>query len=259
MELSIGAEALRECVRKEEAKLKSLCELLKDTEITTSGKNPDNDVLRNKHAMLAAESEELEEREVEGIPLNWDLQVALLKEHMEQQVKGLQDFSEYLQSAKTELLSKVEKLSKYLEMEKEVVSISGDDSELNQSNQLTPGNHVDEKIKELKKKNNKMKVLINLRTTQMRVLLGRMYPTPDEGTVAESSRKDPFNFGEDGKKKSLLEIIELLMNASLVKSDPWVTIDSTMWAPYIELLLNTRLVLVHPRNNNMIRLEKFHE
>lgn len=254
----MGSKPLKECIQKEEAKLRSLCELLNNIEVISSNENPDNDVLRNKHAMLMAESQELSEREVEGIPLNRDLQVALLEQYVKEQVIGLEDFLKHLQSTKTKLRSKVEKLQEYLEMEKEVASLSGDNG-VNQLNALTPGSYIEEWIRELKEKNNKMKVLINLRTAQMRVLFERLYPPPDEGTIAESSRKDPHSFHADGEKKSLLKIIELLMNASLVKSDPWVAVDSTMWAPYIELLMNTRLVLIHPKNKNLIRLEKFHE
>ncbi|XP_077381477.1 centromere protein K [Festucalex cinctus] len=55
---------------------------------------------------------------------------------------------------------------------------------------------------------------------------------------------------------SLSEILELLMNKILgTPHDPYVTIDSTFWPPYVELLLRHGIAVRHQENNFKIRLE----
>ncbi|XP_049575923.1 centromere protein K [Syngnathus scovelli] len=57
---------------------------------------------------------------------------------------------------------------------------------------------------------------------------------------------------------SLADILELLMNKALkTPHDPYVTVDSTFWPPYVEMLLRHDMAVRHQENNFKIRLETF--
>ncbi|KAM9856511.1 centromere protein K [Aulostomus maculatus] len=84
------------------------------------------------------------------------------------------------------------------------------------------------------------------------------------GNVLEKHVPPPQKESSSNKKKipedliSLNEILELLMNKVLnTAHDPYVTIDSTFWPPYIEMLLRHGIAVRHQENNFKIRLETF--
>ncbi|XP_077575352.1 centromere protein K [Stigmatopora nigra] len=57
---------------------------------------------------------------------------------------------------------------------------------------------------------------------------------------------------------SLSDILEMLMSKFLrTPHDPYVTIDSTFWPPYVEVLLRHGMAVRHQEDNFKIRLEAF--
>ncbi|CAG5929011.1 unnamed protein product [Menidia menidia] len=89
------------------------------------------------------------------------------------------------------------------------------------------------------------------------------------GDVLEKHVPPPQNEASTGKKKntapevkedlvSLCEILEVLMNKALnTPHDPYVTLDSTFWPPYVEMLLRYGIAVRHQESNFKIRLETF--
>uniref|UniRef100_A0A673CBA6 Centromere protein K n=1 Tax=Sphaeramia orbicularis TaxID=375764 RepID=A0A673CBA6_9TELE len=87
-------------------------------------------------------------------------------------------------------------------------------------------------------------------------ILEKHVPLPQSETN-KKKKNNPQEMNED--LISLNEILELLMNKVLnTPHDPYVTIDSTFWPPYIEMLLRYGIAIRHQENNFKIRLEPFY-
>ncbi|XP_076001723.1 centromere protein K [Genypterus blacodes] len=88
-------------------------------------------------------------------------------------------------------------------------------------------------------------------------VLEKHIPHPQDDIGTNKKKKTVAQQSDEGLI-SLHEILELLMNKVLnAPHDPYVTIDSTFWPPYMELLLRYGIAVRHPENNFKIRLETF--
>ncbi|KAG8015150.1 Centromere protein K [Nibea albiflora] len=120
-----------------------------------------------------------------------------------------------------------------------------------------------EKISELsvlqdtKAKIQKMKVYQESLMECLGDILEKHVPLPQNDSSTNKKKK---NIAQESDEDliSLNEILELLMNQVLnTPHDPYVTIDSTFWPPYIEMLLRYGIAVRHQENNFKIRLETF--
>ncbi|XP_029999405.1 centromere protein K [Sphaeramia orbicularis] len=133
---------------------------------------------------------------------------------------------------------------------------------------VTATHHVDRLQKEKEKlpehsvlqdtkiKIQKMKVYQERLMECLGDILEKHVPLPQSETN-KKKKNNPQEMNED--LISLNEILELLMNKVLnTPHDPYVTIDSTFWPPYIEMLLRYGIAIRHQENNFKIRLEPFY-
>ncbi|XP_057699777.1 centromere protein K [Corythoichthys intestinalis] len=99
-----------------------------------------------------------------------------------------------------------------------------------------------------KEKIRKMKVYQEILMASLGDIIEEHIPPPD------SSQNIP-----NEEMISISDILEMLMNKVLkTPHDPYVTIDSTFWPPYVEMLLRHGMAVRHQENNLKIRLEAFY-
>ncbi|CAK6962848.1 centromere protein K [Scomber scombrus] len=112
-------------------------------------------------------------------------------------------------------------------------------------------------LQDTKVKIQKMKVYQERLMECLSEMLESHVPLPESDSSANKKKKNATQeFNED--LISLNEILELLMNKALeTPHDPYVTIDSTFWPPYIEMLLRYCIAVRHQEDNFKIRLEAF--
>ncbi|XP_061889563.1 centromere protein K isoform X2 [Entelurus aequoreus] len=147
--------------------------------------------------------------------------------------------------AKRDNLRETKKLEeKWLEEKRQVLNAA-----------TSHANHIQEQneklsehsvLQDTKDKIQKMKVYQEKLMESLGEILEKHIPPPN---IPEDTNEDLI---------SLSDILELLMNKVLNTShDPYVTIDSTFWPPYVELLLRYGIAVRHQENNFKIRLETF--
>ncbi|XP_077428268.1 centromere protein K [Vanacampus margaritifer] len=106
---------------------------------------------------------------------------------------------------------------------------------------------------EMKEKINTLKEYKEKLMKSLGYILETHVPPPCDD-LSTNKKNIRSNLNED--LISLNEILELLMNKFLkTPHDPYVTIDSTFWPPYVEMLLRYGVAVRHQENNFKIRLE----
>ncbi|XP_076585196.1 centromere protein K [Chaetodon auriga] len=114
-------------------------------------------------------------------------------------------------------------------------------------------------LQDTKEKIHKMKVYGERLMEALGDILENHIPLPQDKSNTNNKKKKNVTQELDEDLISLNEILELLMNKVLnTPHDPYVTIDSTFWPPYIEMLLRYGIAVRHQENNFKIRLETFY-
>nr|XP_057932987.1 centromere protein K [Doryrhamphus excisus] len=157
--------------------------------------------------------------------------------------------------AKRDKLKETKKLEqKWLEEKRQVINAVTDHAKLIQENNETLSEHS--VLQDTKDKIQKMKVYQERLMESMGEILEKHVPPPRDDLSANKKKNIPEESNEN--LITLSEILELLMNKFLnTPHDPYVTIDSTFWPPYIEILLRHGIAVRHHENNFKIRLENF--
>ncbi|XP_068523565.1 centromere protein K isoform X3 [Anas acuta] len=85
------------------------------------------------------------------------------------------------------------------------------------------------------------------------------FPLPEKDVTAK--KKKIKNSEEPATQLiALHEILENLINTLFTTPhEPYITVDDSLWPPYVELLLRCGVALRHPEDPNRIRLEAFHQ
>ncbi|XP_067440016.1 centromere protein K [Thunnus thynnus] len=186
----------------------------------------------NSEVLLQAGNEEMLKlcSELEMVVSCYEAKRAKLRETKELEQKWLEE--------KKQVLAAVNDHLERLQMEKE-----------NLSEQTI--------LQDTKVKIQKMKVYQERLMECLADILEKHIPVPKNDFSANKKKKNiPQELNED--LISLHEILELLMNKALeTPHDPYVTIDSTFWPPYIEMLLRYCIAVRHQEDNFKIRLEDF--
>ncbi|XP_061627939.1 centromere protein K [Phyllopteryx taeniolatus] len=111
-------------------------------------------------------------------------------------------------------------------------------------------------LMDTKEKIHKMKVYQGRLFESLGDILEKHVPPPCSHLNSNKKKNIPNDLNED--LLSLHEVLELLMNKVLsTPHDPYVTIDSTFWPPYVEMLLRHGIAVRHQEDNFKIRLETF--
>ncbi|XP_063952743.1 centromere protein K-like isoform X1 [Lytechinus pictus] len=176
---------------------------------------------------------------------------SLLKEELQKNVSQLEECLSVVEGRRreldddlarqNELLSQHQDMNRALESRlREAKEGGGKKSRLSEDGQIKILKRKQEKAREVHK------VLLN----QIGNFVGKHFPLPD------TSKK---RHTEQIQYKSLLEIIEILMNKGMDGgTDPYVFIHEAFWPPYIELLLRCDIASRHPQDANRIRLVPLH-
>ncbi|XP_061843819.1 centromere protein K [Nerophis lumbriciformis] len=153
--------------------------------------------------------------------------------------------------AKRDNLRETKKLEeKWLEEKRQVLNAATSHANLIQEQNEKLSEHS--VLLDTKDKIQKMKVYQEKLMESLGEILEKHIPPP----VSANKKNIPEETNED--LISLSDILELLMNKVLNTShDPYVTIDSTFWPPYVEMLLRYGIAVRHQENNFKIRLETF--
>ncbi|KAI6058125.1 Centromere protein K [Aix galericulata] len=91
------------------------------------------------------------------------------------------------------------------------------------------------------------------------VFLEERFPLPEKD---ETAKKNKMKNSEESDTQliALHEILENLINTFFATPhEPYITVDDSLWPPYVELLLRCGVALRHPEDPNRIRLEAFHQ
>ncbi|XP_031467463.1 centromere protein K isoform X2 [Phasianus colchicus] len=248
-------ELLRECenIWKEMEKCQSKLTLL------TAEPVPESDakvsLLLTRMQALRAEYYQWQKRNPELISTNPEVLLLLGEEELQKLQKELEMVLSAVQSKNEKLKEDLEReqqwhdeqvqaLNTFKEMEEEMKKEVVTDSEKRVFQELK--NQVSE-LKEYKKK------LLNA----LGEFLEEHFPLPEKNGNAKKKR-----FSEEPSEQviTMHEILEILLNQLMsTPHEPYVTADDSFWPPYLELLLRSGIVLRHPEDPNMIRLEAFHE
>ncbi|XP_061736917.1 centromere protein K isoform X2 [Nerophis ophidion] len=153
--------------------------------------------------------------------------------------------------AKRDNLRETKKLEeKWLEEKRQVLESATSHANLIQEQNEKLSEHS--VLQDTKDKIQKMKVYQEKLMESLGEILEKHIPPP----VSANKKNIPDETNED--LISLSDILELLMNKVLNTShDPYVTIDSTFWPPYVEMLLRYGIAVRHHENYFKIRLETF--
>ncbi|XP_054635054.1 centromere protein K [Dunckerocampus dactyliophorus] len=157
--------------------------------------------------------------------------------------------------AKRDKLRETKKLEqKWLEEKRQVLNAVTDHGKLMQEQSEKISEHS--VLQDTKDKIQKIKVYQERLIESMGEILEKHVPPPRSDHSAKKKKNTPDESNKD--LITLSEILELLMNKFLkTPHDPYVTIDSTFWPPYIEVLLRHGIAVRHQENNFKIRLETF--
>ncbi|KAF7250577.1 Centromere protein K [Varanus komodoensis] len=113
-------------------------------------------------------------------------------------------------------------------------------------------------FQELKSKMLKIKAYKDEISNALGEFLEEHFPLPENHGAAKKKRLLPKE--PNVQLITLHEILESLIDRLInVPHDPYITISSSFWSPYIELLLRHGIALRHPEDPNRIRLENFYQ
>ncbi|KAM7418691.1 hypothetical protein PAMA_016021 [Pampus argenteus] len=159
--------------------------------------------------------------------------------------------AELSEAAHTELLNLCEEQFAQLEKLQNEIILSQD--------QISVTIRRSSVFQDTKVKIQKMKVYQERLMESLADILEKHVPVPQNDFSAKHKKKKK-NVSQELNEDliSVNEILELLMNKVLdTPHDPYVTIDSTFWPPYIEMLLCYGIAVRHQEDNFKIHLEAF--
>lgn len=144
---------------------------------------------------------------------------------------------------------------KWLEEKKQVLEAANDHVKRLQMEKRKSSEHSI--FQDTKAKIHKMKVYHERLMESLGEILEKHVPLPHNESSTNKKKKN-ITQELDEDLISLNEILEVLMNKVLnTPHDPYVTVDSTFWPPYVEMLLRYGIAVRHQESNFKIRLETF--
>nr|XP_054751923.1 centromere protein K-like [Lytechinus pictus]XP_054751924.1 centromere protein K-like [Lytechinus pictus] len=208
-------------------------------------------ILKMKERCLQGEIIAVKAKKIQVLPNDQVILESLLKEELQKNVSQLEECLSVVEGRRreldddlarqNELLSQHQDMNRALESRlREAKEGGGKKSRLSEDGQIKILKRKQEKAREVHK------VLLN----QIGNFVGKHFPLPDTSKKRQT---------EQIQYKSLLEIIEILMNKGMDGgTDPYVFIHEAFWPPYIELLLRCDIASRHPQDANRIRLVPLH-
>lgn len=197
---------------------------------------------KREHTILSADDEVLKEVEIGELQkINKELEL-LLSCIREEQKKGQQD------------LERNQKI--LMEQEQLLESLTLKQKELKQDEV-----HFSEKraFQDLQSKIGKTVLFKEFLLEALADFLKEHYPSPKESEHMKNQKKSLTDHPST-EVMTMEELLEVLLNKMKQSPhDPYVTVDDSMWPPYIETLLRYGITLRHPEDPGKIRLEAFHQ
>ncbi|XP_043919298.1 centromere protein K [Protopterus annectens] len=197
---------------------------------------------KREQKILSPDEEVLKEVEFENLQkLNKELELLLSCIHAEQK-KVQQDFERSQQIL--------------MEQEQLLESLTAKQKELKQDDF-----HFSEKraLQELQSKMGKTVAFKEYLLAALGNFLKEHYPSLQESKHVKNKKKNLTEY-PSAEVITVQEILEALINKMKQSPhDPYVTVDDSMWPPYIETLLRYGITLRHPEDPQKIRLEAFHQ
>ncbi|XP_065512966.1 centromere protein K [Caloenas nicobarica] len=214
-------------------------------------------LLTTRVRALSAECRQWQDRCPELISTNPDVLVKSGKQELQKVENDLEMVLSTVESKNRQLEEDLKREQQWLEEQEQVLdALNGIEEETKtQVEELSQKSLKNESFHELQNKMLKLKTFKKQLLNTLSEFLEEHFPLPKKDGIAKNK-----NSSEDPAELiTLREIVEILINKLMdTPHEPYVTINDSFWAPYIELLLRYGVALRHPEDPNRIRLEAFH-
>ncbi|XP_044302390.1 centromere protein K [Varanus komodoensis] len=205
---------------------------------------------------LTVELNQWQKRKPEIMTTNPDVLVAVGRDQLQKLDHDLQMVLSTLNAKNKNLKQNLLREQRWLEEQQQLIDC------LNQTEEeiSTQVVQFSEKraFQELKSKMLKIKAYKDEISNALGEFLEEHFPLPENHGAAKKKRLLPKE--PNVQLITLHEILESLIDRLInVPHDPYITISSSFWSPYIELLLRHGIALRHPEDPNRIRLENFYQ
>ncbi|CAI5787507.1 K isoform X1 [Podarcis lilfordi] len=220
---------------------------------TLSDSDPKLSLLMKRVKALSAELYQWQKRKPDVLPVNPDVLTALGRHQLQEVDQDLEMVLSTIQAKNEKLKQDLVREQQWLEEQQQLMDCLNQTEEENH-NQVVEFSE-ERAFQEIKTRMLKIKPYKDKILTALGEFLEEHFPLPDDVTTRKKrhSSKEP-----DVQLISLHEILESLIHKfSNTPHDPYVSITTSFWAPYIELLLRNGIALRHPEDPNRIRLENF--
>ncbi|XP_053713251.1 centromere protein K-like [Synchiropus splendidus] len=117
---------------------------------------------------------------------------------------------------------------------------------------------VNSLLQDMRDKIKKMELYQKKLLDSLGEVLNNHVPAPQNESSSNYKKKKDVEDETSEDLLSLNDILQLLINQfQNSPHDPYITVDSTFWPPYVEILLRFGIAVRHQENNFKIRLETF--
>ncbi|NXM94821.1 CENPK protein, partial [Sylvia borin] len=200
---------------------------------------------------LAADCREWQATIPEVISTNPDVLLELGKEELQKVKNDLERVLSAMQLKNKQLEEDLKREEQWYEEQKQILDTLNNMEEEANTEVKQPA--IERESGELGKKILKVKTHRKILSKALGEFLDGHFPHPEEGgkTKNKKSPADPAV-----ELITLKEILEILINKLMdTPHEPYITINESFWPPYIELLLRYGIVLRHPEDPTMMRLQ----
>ncbi|KAL4226714.1 hypothetical protein ACF0H5_014694 [Mactra antiquata] len=216
-------------------------------------------ILREKCKLMESQIRQFDERKLNALPDDIDIQYAVLKDNLIKRIQQHKECSSFLEMHKKETQELLEReLTINEELKAVVTSIEMKLQETEQEKYSKS-----EVLKRLEAKCSTVDKINKQRWNDMCTFLDEHYPLPDVAAFSKVKTKLC-----DGEEHSLMNLQDLLPLKLIVKelmkacidrpNDPYIVIDHRYWPPYVDLLVQCDIALRHPEHSGRIKLMPFH-